>query len=159
MNEVQLIDRTLLDEVSRLARESPRHRRNWNFHASDDAASHRLLNAMEPDSYIPPHRHDDAAKDETIIALRGRFGVIFFDPAGGITSTLVLDPAAGISGLTIPHGTFHALVSLAAGGVFFESKAGPYRPLTAAERASWAPAEQDPAAHAYLDRLLGLFRT
>lgn len=157
MKTAPLIDRTLLDEVSRMARESPRHRKNYNFHAADEDVSHRLLNAMEPDSYIQPHCHADPAKDETIVALRGRFGVVFFDHSGSVTGTAVLEPSGPAVGVTIPHGVFHTLVSLAPGGVFFESKAGPYRPLASGERAPWSPAEQDTAAPAYLAHLAGLF--
>ncbi len=157
MKDVRLIDRALLDEVARAASESPRRRKNYNFHGTDDDLSHRLLNAMEPDSYIQPHCHGDPAKDETIIALRGRFGVIFFDQTGTVTGTAMLEPGGPTIGITIPYGVFHTIVSLAPAGVFFESKAGPYRPLRADERAGWSPAEQDPAAPAYLTRLLGLF--
>ncbi|MHB8347776.1 MAG: WbuC family cupin fold metalloprotein [Acidiferrobacterales bacterium] len=157
MNEVQLIDQTLLDTVSRMARESSRRRKNHNFHATDDDASHRLLNAMEPDSYIQPHRHGDPAKDETIIALRGRIGIVFFDSSGAVTGTSVLGSAGPTLGLTIPHGVFHTLVALAPGTVFFETKAGPYRPLTAEEQGAWSPAEQDAAAPGYRARLARLF--
>ena len=158
MKNVQVIDRALLDEVSRMARESPRRRKNYNFHSADDDASHRLLNAVEPDSYIQPHRHIDPAKDETIIVLRGRFGVVFFDPSGVISGTTLLDANGPAIGLTVPHGVFHTLVALAPAGVFFESKAGPYRPLAADERAQWSPAEQDATARGYLTHLAELFQ-
>ncbi len=157
MNEVQLINQTLLDKVSRVATESLRRRKNHNFHAADDDTSHRLLNAMEPDSYIQPHRHNDPAKDETIIALRGRIGVIFFNASGAVSGTHILDPNGPTIGLTIPHGVFHTLVALAPGTVFFETKAGPYRPLTAEEKGTWSPAEQDAAVPGYLARLAGMF--
>ncbi len=157
MQDVQLIDRALLDQVSHMARESTRRRKNYNFHAADGDASHRLLNAMEPDSYIQPHRHNDPSKDETIIVLRGRFGVVFFDRCGAGPVTTVLDPGGPTVGVTVPHGIFHTLVALAPEGIFFESKAGPYRPLTTDERAQWSPAEQDTAASEYLARLIRLF--
>ena len=74
-----LIDQALLDSVSLEAGRNPRQRKNRNFHADDTAPAHRLLNAIEPGSYLMPHRHLDANKDETMIVLRGRMGVIFFD--------------------------------------------------------------------------------
>ena len=152
-SDLQLIDDELLERVSRAASDSPRRRKNYNFHSSDDAASHRLLNAIEPGSYIQPHCHSDPAKDETIIALRGRLGVVFFDANGTVTSTVELVPGGPTSGVNIPHGVFHSLVALAPGSVFFESKAGPYRPLTASEKADWAPAEGSSAASEFLSHL------
>lgn len=156
-NGVQLIGRELLDRVSSLARHSPRRRKNHNFHGTDEDACHRLLNAMEPDSYIPPHCHRDPSKDETILALRGRFGVVWFDSEGGVRGKTVLQAGSGEIGVDIPHGVFHTLVALAPDGVFFEAKAGPYRPLSPEEKAAWAPAGGEPAAPRYLAQLKALF--
>ena len=152
-----LIDESLLDAVAAAARTSPRLRRNHNFHHADADASHRLLNAIEPGSYVVPHRHLDPEKDETFVVLRGRFGLVLFDDDGAITHRVVLDTAGPTYGVTIPHGTFHSIVSLAAGSVFLEAKAGPYLPLTGQERAAWAPAEQETGAAAYLAGLEDLF--
>ena len=157
MKHPQVIQRSLLDQVSAQASVSPRLRKNYNFHATDAALSHRLLNAVEPDSYIPPHCHSDASKDETIIVLRGRLGVIFFDTQGAMTQKVLLTPDGDSMGVDIPHGVFHTLVALAPSSVFFEAKAGPYVPLAAHEKASWAPAENDAGAAAYLARLKQLF--
>ncbi len=144
------IDAALLDQTSAAARTSPRGRKNHNFHAADDAACHRLLNAVEPGSYIPPHRHLDPAKDEAMIVLRGRLGVVFFDDAGRVTAQAVLAPGSAQVGVEIPHGTYHTVLALETGTVFFEAKAGPYLPLTAEERAPWAPGEGGEGAAAYL---------
>jgi cupin fold WbuC family metalloprotein len=81
MTKSCIIDNSLLDAVSKAAAESPRGRKNHNFHGADTEPCHRLLNAIEPGSYIQPHCHADANKDETIVILRGRLGaVIFNDP-------------------------------------------------------------------------------
>ncbi len=153
----ELIDLNLLDHVSGMARGSARLRKNHNFHASDSDCCHRLLNAMEPGSYVIPHRHVDPNKDETFVVLRGRFGLILFDTGGAITQKFVLDSVGPGIGITIPHGTFHSVVSLLPGSVFFESKAGPYAPLTPEELAAWAPAERDVGAAPYCSRLEALF--
>jgi cupin fold WbuC family metalloprotein len=153
----ELIDSALLDRVSEAARISPRLRKNHNFHQNEADVSNRLLNAIEPGSYIVPHRHLDTAKDETFVVLRGRFGLVLFDELGNVTRQVVLDSAGPVFGLTIPHGTFHSIVSLKSGSVFFESKAGPYAALTLEERAPWAPVENDPAANAFHHRLEALF--
>lgn len=156
-SDIQVIHHRLLDEVSAQARSSPRLRKNYNFHAADMAPSHRLLNAVEPDSYIPPHCHADASKDETIVVLRGSLGVIFFDSHGAITQKILLTPGGDSMGVNIPHGVFHTLVALASGSVFFEAKAGPYTALTMQEKAAWAPLENDPQAPAYHAQLKKLF--
>ena len=157
MSQPYIIDALLLEAVSHEARTSPRRRRNRNFHPDDHAACHRLLNAMEPDSYIPPHRHLDPAKGESIIVLRGRFGAVFFDDQGAVVSRAMLEPGGAVVGIDVPPGVFHTLLALIPGSVFFECKAGPYLPLTPAEQAPWAPAEGATEATAYLQRLRELF--
>ena len=145
-----MIDEALLDQASRAARQSTRLRRNHNFHAADDDASHRLINAMEPGSYVMPHRHLHPDKDETFVVLRGTFGLLLFDDAGTITEARLLRVGGEVVGANVPHGMWHSLVSFEPGGVFLEAKGGPYTPLTAEERAPWAPAEGDPGVAAYL---------
>ena len=153
----QLIDAGSLDRLVEAARTSPRRRKNQNFHASNEDVCHRLLNAVEPGSYVVPHRHMDPNKDESFVVLRGRFGLVLFDTGGAVTHALVLDHAGPNLGITIPHGTFHSLVALAPGSVFFEAKAGPFLPLSPEEVAPWAPAEQAPEAGAYFSKLRALF--
>lgn len=150
------IDAALLDGLGAAAGASPRRRRNLNFHPRDDSACHRLLNAMEPDSYVPPHRHLEAEKDETFVVLRGRFGVVVFDDAGNVTAARVLEPGA-TAGVTLPAGTWHSILSLEPGSVFFEAKAGPYRPPGEDERAPWAPREGESGVRAFLEGLRVLF--
>lgn len=153
-----LIDAALLDAVTAEAKASPRLRKNRNFHRADDEPAHRLLNAIEPGSYLMPHRHLDAHKDETFVVLRGRLGLVLFDDAGAVVRTAVLGPGAQALGVDLPRGTWHSAVALESGTVFLEAKAGPYLPLTAEERAPWAPAEGDPRATDYLRRLLDRFQ-
>ena len=158
MDSPQIINRALLGQVAEEAKASPRRRKNYNFHSFETDASHRLLNAMEPDSYIQPHRHLDATKDESIIAISGRFGMVFFDESGNVTGTTSLIPGGETVGVNIPHGAFHSVVALEPGSVFFEAKAGPYQALKPEERATWAPAEGEPDAAAYLGKLKMLFQ-
>ena len=150
---ITLIDTKLLDALSAEARASSRRRKNHNFHRSDEDSSHRLLNAIEPGSYVAPHRHLDPDKDETMIVLRGRLGLVTFDDEGKIVDILTLGSGASRIGVDIAHGTWHSVFALDRGCVFLEAKGGPYRPLTAAERAPWAPAEGAPAAGRYLEDL------
>jgi len=147
---ITLIDQALLDAVCAEAAASPRRRKNRNLHPDDDHPAHRLLNAMQPDSYIPPHRHLDPNKDETFVVLRGLLGLVLFDDAGGIVRSVKVGAEGSALGIDIPHGTWHTAVALEADTVFLEAKAGPYLPFTAAERAPWAPAENTSEAAAYV---------
>lgn len=154
---IRLIDRALLAEVSAEAQAHPRRRKNRNFHVADEAPGHRLLNAIEPGSYVMPHRHQDPAKGETMICLQGRLGLVEFDVHGQVVGTAVLAPGSDCLGVDIPPGVFHSVLALERGTVFLEAKAGPYRALTAEERASWAPAEGESAVEAYGRMLRALF--
>lgn len=157
MSGLRVIDAALLDAVSGEARSAPRRRKNRNLHAAESEPCNRLLNAIEPDSYVAPHRHLDPLKDETFAVLRGRFGVVTFDDQGAVSATAVIAAGSDCAAATIVHGTWHTILSLAPGSVFFEAKGGPYQPLRAEERATWAPAEGDAAVPAYLARLRQLF--
>lgn len=157
MSGVTAIDRALLDALSAEAAAAPRRRRNRNFHVELAETCHRLLNAIEPGSYVVPHRHLDPARDETILCVRGRLGLVVFDDAGGIAATRLLEPGGDSVGVNLPAGTWHSLVALTPGTVMFEAKAGPYVPPSPADVAPWAPREGDASAAAYLARLEGRF--
>ncbi len=148
------INKTLLDSVSSEARSVPRKRKNYNFHKDYSDTLQRLLNAMEPMSYIQPHKHEDPDKREAFIALRGRILVVEFDQHGNITGHMILDPLNGVYGAEIPERTFHTIVSLESGSVAYELKDGPYSPIDDKNFASWAPPEGSPDASAYLKDLL-----
>ena len=154
---MKIINRQVLDQLSELARHNPRQRKNWNLHPYDDFPAHRLLNAMEPSSYIRPHRHLDPNKDETFMIVRGRLGILIFADDGTVVERLRLDAEGDNLGVDIPAGVFHTAVSLQEGTVFFEAKAGPFRPLAEEETASWAPEDGSAQAAAYLDALKGSF--
>jgi len=157
MNSITPIDTRLLDATSERARHSPRRRQNHNFHRDGDA-SNRLLNAIAPASYVQPHRHCDAARDETMVAVRGKLALIVFAENGSIIETCTFAAGADCVGVNIPHGTWHTVLALEPGSVFFEAKAGPYQALTDADRAPWAPAEGTPAAAELIAQWRAMFR-
>ena len=154
---IRWIDTALLDEVSAEARNSPRGRKNRNFHSDDAQPGHRLLNAIEPGSYIMPPRHLDPNKGETMVVLRGALGLVTFDDAGKVVETAKVSHGGTPIGMDIPRGTWHTVFALEPGTVFLEAKAGPYLPLTAEEKASWAPSEGDSAVPVFLAALAKLF--
>ena len=104
MSEI-LIDHVLLDRVTKDAKESPRLRMNYNFHESLSSPSQRLLNALEPGTVLPIHRHRHTA--ETYVLLRGRMRVLFYDDDKKEINRYELDPAEGTYGVNIPRGQWH----------------------------------------------------
>lgn len=125
---MKLIDNNLLVSVTSEAQKSPRLRMNYNFHASPESKSQRLLNALEPGTVLPIHRHRHTA--ETYIVLTGSIRVNFYNADHHKIESIVLDPLVGVFGLDIPAGQFHTLEVLVPGTVIFEVKDGPYTPLS-----------------------------
>lgn len=138
---MKLITETLLDEVTAQARKSPRLRMNYNFHESMEAPIHRMLNALEPGTYLVPHRHPD--KEEVYLVLRGSLLTILFDGEGRVMEKVTLTPSAGRYGIEIPAGAWHGIVVLEPGTVIYEIKQGPFSPLTPENIAPWAPGPTD----------------
>ena len=124
---MRLINEELLNEVTRQAQESPRLRMNHNFHDSLDAKAQRLLNALEPGTLLPIHRHPHTA--ETYLLLRGKIKVLYYNDQKELMETVVLEPKSGNYGIHIPKNQWHTLEVLESGSVIFEVKDGPYTPL------------------------------
>jgi cupin fold WbuC family metalloprotein len=148
------IDTFLLNQVSGEAKASPRRRKNYNFHKEYSDTLQRLLNAMDPLSYIQPHKHENPDKREIFFALRGRIAVIEFDALGNITEHILLDPLKGIYGAEIPERTFHTIIALEPGSVAYEFKDGPYNPVDDKNFAPWAPKEGEPGVQDYLEGII-----
>lgn len=123
---MRIIDDRLLEEVSAKAKDSPRLRMNFNFHQSLDEKCHRFLNAVEPGTVVPIHRHP--TKDETFIVLKGRVKVSTFNDEGEVLESVVLCQEEGMYGVDIPKNVWHTLESLESGSVIFECKEGPFVP-------------------------------
>jgi len=121
------IDEKLLNKISNEAGLNPRLRMNHNLHASLDDKVQRLLNAMEPGTMLPIHRHKDT--DETYIILRGKLDVKVYSEQKECIASYRLDPAEGKFGIHIPANSWHNVEILGKGTVIFEVKEGPYLPL------------------------------
>lgn len=121
------INQTLLNQVTLQASQSPRLRMNYNFHEGPESKAQRLLNALEPGTILPIHRHRHTA--ETYILLRGKMNVVFYNEMGGEQERFPLDPLQGEYGVHIPAGQWHTVEVLESGTVIFEVKDGPYAPL------------------------------
>jgi cupin fold WbuC family metalloprotein len=121
-----IIDTELLDKVTEQAKASPRLRMNYNFHQSLDELCHRFLNAVEPGTEVPIHKHP--TKDETFVLLRGRVRVTTHNDDGSVIDDIVRCPEEGMFGVNIPKGVWHKVESLESGSVVFECKEGPFVP-------------------------------
>ena len=154
---MKLIDEKLLDETTERAKMSPRLRMNHNFHESLDDPINRLINAMEPDTYLRPHRHKNPDKNEVFLLLRGKVALLLFDDSGNITEQVILDPKAGVYGGEIPCDVWHTLIVFESGSVIYEVKQGPFAPLAAENMAPWSPVADDiENVKLYMDKLKSL---
>ena len=123
-----VIDNKLLDELSAKAKVNPRLRMNYDLRNSDADQSQRMLNAIEPGSPLPIHRHQKSS--ETVVCLRGRLVWEFYDELERIcTETVELSPNGPVVALNIPAGEWHTVRALESGSVILECKDGPYTPL------------------------------
>jgi len=123
-----IIDKKLLDRVSEQAKASPRLRMNYNFHQSFEDKCHRMLNAIEPGSPLPVHRHRNSS--ETVVCLRGRLVEEFYDELERTcTEAIELSPNGPVVAVNIPIGQWHTVRSLESGTVILEVKDGHYEPL------------------------------
>ncbi len=156
MSQATFIDKALLSGLLAEAEQSPRLRKNRNFHNDDAAGCHRLLNALQPDSYVQPHCHFATDKEETMVVVSGRMGVLIFNRDGMVIQQQVVAAGTDCMGVNIPSGVIHSLVALEP-TVFFEAKAGPYVPVADNERAAWAPSEGDESVAIYREWMRSLF--
>ena len=117
-----VITQAILDDLTRRAKESPRLRMALDLRNSPEDGSQRMLNAIEPGTVMPIHRHQNSS--ETCICLRGHFEENFYDENGNLIETIDMVPGGAV--LNIEVGQWHSLKSLESGTVLFEAKDGPY---------------------------------
>ena len=123
------ITQALLDTLTTQAQGSPRLRMNLDLRNSVDDTSQRMLNAIEPGSVVPIHRHQHTS--ETVVCLRGRIVEEFYDELErSCTEAIVLSPNSPTVALNIPAGQWHTVRSLESGTVILEVKDGPYEPIS-----------------------------
>ena len=141
-------------ELTEQAKISPRKRKNYNLHKENSDTLQRLLNAMEPGTYIHPHKHENPDKREVFLVLTGTLLVVEFDENGNITDHLILNHHLGNFGVEIAAKTYHSVISLEKNSVAFEAKDGPYDPADDKYFAPWAPAENSPECPGYIEAIL-----
>lgn len=120
-------DKSFLDELTMRAKNNPRLRQHFDLRTSGADTSQRMLNAMEPGTQVPIHRHPHSS--ETVIVLRGSVMEYFYDEAGNVTDSFKAGPATGCAGFSVPPCVWHSTESLESGTVIFEAKDGAFEPL------------------------------
>ena len=122
---IELITQSLIDDVVKKAKASPRLRMNYNLHSDLSDKCQRFINAMEPGTIIPIHHHHVA---EVYILLQGRLKIMIYDDKAVETQAYILDRKDGDYGIQIPLNTWHSVEVLEEGTVIMEIKEGPYVP-------------------------------
>ena len=122
-----LIDTKLLDALTAQAKASPRLRMNLDLRNTPADQSQRMLNALEPGTVMPIHRHQNTS--ETVVVLRGKVKWLYYNDKGELTDTILVEAGGDICGLSVPIGQWHSLECLESGSVILECKDGPWEAL------------------------------
>lgn len=122
-----IIDKELLDNLTAQAKNNPRLRHAMDLRNSSEDKSQRMLNALEPGTVMPIHRHHGSS--ETVVILRGKIKWVFYDDDGNETEKVTLDANGWPRMLNVERDRWHSLVCLESGSVLYESKDGAYHLL------------------------------
>jgi len=152
--DLTIIEQATVDEAVLYSRTSPRKRVIKPFHKRPEDPLHRMLNAVQPGTYVRPHRHLYPPKSEAWILLRGKVLFFTFHDDGRVKTSIELAAGSPRFGVDLVPGVYHTFVTLEADTVLFEVKNGPYAPETDKAFAPWAPAEGDAGVAEYLESLL-----
>ena len=155
-----VIDQRLIAQKAQDAQQSDRRRDIHVLHTGDEDTLQRMLNALQPGTYVTPHRHVAVPKAEAIVVLQGSLGFVWFEDDGHYEpqNFVHIDPKQGVFGVDYRAGVWHTFIALEPDTVVFEVKPGPYDAATDKEFAPWAPAEGDAEAADYLAALEKRFR-
>ena len=148
------INAELISDIENKASSSPRKRSMHIFHKTMDDTLQRMINSMQPGTYLRPHKHEDPDKREVFIALTGKFVVIEFDENGKIRDHMILNPTTHEYAAEIEERVFHTVICLEPNSSAYELKDGPYNPIDDKNFASWAPKEGDEGCEEYNKKLL-----
>jgi len=129
------------------------------LHKGPESPLHRMINALQPYSYVRPHRHLQPPKAESVIVLQGALLCFIFSPTGQVEQLYTLAADSAHFGVDSEPGVYHTFLALEEDTVVFEAKPGPYEQSSDKDFASWAPPEDTPEAEAYMEYLYGLAQT
>lgn len=148
--DVTALSLTMAGDLLNLSRESPRRRMIQKIHKSDDAGVHRMFNALQPGTYVTPHRHLNPRKEETILVVSGAMLLIRFSDEGDIVGKLLLQPGTEFFGVDVAPEVYHTYIALKPDTLIFEVKDGPYEASSDKDFPDWAPREGTEEANEYL---------
>lgn len=148
------IDQKLIDDVITKAKFSPRKRINHNFHKIPSDPLQRMLNSMQPGTYLQPHKHESPDKREVFLALTGKFVAVQFDDVGSVADYMVLDPSKNEYAAEVDARIYHTIICLEPDSVIYELKDGPYNSMDDKNFASWAPKEGESGCDDYINKIL-----
>ncbi len=117
----------LLDKLTEEAKKNPRLRQSYDLRTTAEDNSQRMLNALEPETIMPIHRH--VSTSETMVMVRGKLIERFYDDKGILTEEHIMEPCGNYPVVQIPAGQWHSLEVLESGTIIFEAKDGAYAPL------------------------------
>jgi cupin fold WbuC family metalloprotein len=150
---MKIISHKILDQLSLEASGSERLRKNLNLHDDYADPCQRLFIAMEPGTYIRPHRHTDPLKPECFMAVRGKLALLVFDGGGEVKQVIPFGDGCDTLAIDLPAGEWHSIIVIEPGSVFFETKPGPYVAMSDKDFAPWAPEENTAEVGSYLSVL------
>ena len=160
---MKIFDASYFDNLTVQARDNWRQRQHRNIHQSYQEPCQRLFNAIEPSSYIRPHRHATEPSDELLVAIRGAMSLVTFNDLGSVIDVLDFGVYGKLNlmavGVEIPANIWHTVLAHESGSVLLEVKKGPFNPSASKDLALWATVEGSALASEYLDFLLKLTRS
>lgn len=147
---MKLLDDELLADLSSQAAKSSRLRKNFNFHPQLTDPIQRLCNALEPGTYIRPHRHSAPARWEFFIMLKGSGKILLFNDDSTVKDIKEISSSGPLYGVEVPPDTWHTIIAQEPNTIFFEIKEGPYSVLIDKGFADWSPEESDEESKRYV---------
>lgn len=151
--QTTIIGTTLMQKAIEASRSNPRKRVILPLHKTPEASLHRMLNAIQPHSYIRPHRHLYPPKPESLLVVQGSILCLVFNLDGDVQEIVTLAAGSCEFGFDSEPGVYHTFLALRTDTVVFEAKPGPYETTTDKDFAPWAPAEDSAGAKDYLASL------
>lgn len=151
---MKVITNSIIINLGAEAFSNKRKRTNLNLHENLDENMQRMVNVLQPGTYLCPHKHENPLKNETFVILRGSVLVCTFDDGGNIEEHIILDREKENYIVEIPPAKFHTIIPLAVNTAVFECKDGPYNPDTDKIFAKWAPMEGTPESTKYNEEIL-----
>ncbi|WP_319469069.1 WbuC family cupin fold metalloprotein [uncultured Pseudodesulfovibrio sp.] len=147
---------TMVGNLLTMSRESPRKRMLQRIHKSHDAGVHKMFNALQPGTYVTPHRHMNPEKTETILVISGSMLFVQFDEMGKLLNHTLVQPGTEVFGIDVAPHIYHTFIALKPDTLLFEIKDGPYDHDTDKDIPDWAPREGSEEAELYLLDLIKL---